>query len=258
MQNNFAAFRHRFRQYVSTFVNDDGKMAVPVEQKLLHTEEVCLITEQLSEKEQIPELNRFRFAVCALFHDLSRFEQYTRVRTFKDADSFDHGDKSAELMLSGGFIAELPDNEKVLIADAIRAHNKLTIPSNLTGDTLAAAKMVRDADKLSILGIIYRYLTGQIPNDPTMKLDLPETDAYSPSIFQAVIDGEPVKYTDLRSMNDFLLILCTWTADLNYRAARLYAAEHGLYDKLLSLLPSDENTRRLPGLIRERLTGDAK
>jgi hypothetical protein len=59
-------------------------------------------------------------------------------------------------------------------------------------------------------------------------------------------------------MNDFLLILCTWTADLNYRAARLYAAEHGLYDKLLSLLPSDENTRRLPGLIRERLTGDAK
>jgi hypothetical protein len=161
-------------------------------------------------------------------------------------------------MLTGGFIAELPENEKDLIADAIRAHNKLTIPSNLTGDTLAAAKMVRDADKLSILGIIYRYLTGQIPNDPTMKLDLPETDAYSPSIFQAVIDGAPVKYTDLRSMNDFLLILCTWTADLNYRAARLYAAEHGLYDKLLSLLPSDENTRRLPGLIRERLTGDAK
>ena len=232
-------------------------MAVPVEQKLLHTEEVCSITEQLSEKEQVTELNKFRFSVCALFHDLSRFEKYTRFRTFRDADSFDHGDKSAELMLSGDFIAELPDSEKDLIATAIRAHNKMTIPSNLTGDVLAAAKMVRDADKLSILGIVYRYLTGQIPNDPTMKLDLPETDTYSPSIYQAVIDGSPVNYADLRSMNDFLLILCTWTADLNYRASRHYAAEHGLYDRLLSLLPEDDNTKRLPELIRKRWTGGA-
>ena len=132
MQNKFALFRQRFHRYVNTFVNDDGKMAVPVEQKLLHTEEVCTITEQLSEKEQVTELDRFRFSVCALFHDLSRFEQYTRFRTFRDADSFDHGDKSAELMLSGGFIAELSDSEKDLIATAIRAHNKMTIPSILT------------------------------------------------------------------------------------------------------------------------------
>ena len=255
MQNKFALFRQRFHRYVNTFVNDDGKMAVPVEQKLLHTEEVCTITEQLSEKEQVTELDRFRFSVCALFHDLSRFEQYTRFCTFRDADSFDHGDKSAELMLSGGFIAELPDSEKDLIATAIRAHNKMTIPSILTGDVLSAAKMVRDADKLSILGIVYRYLTGQIPNDPTMKLDLPETDTYSPSIFQSVIDGTPVNYKDLRSINDFLLTLCVWTGDLNFQASRTYAAEHGLYDSLLSLLPMDDNTKRLPELIRKRLTG---
>ena len=42
---------------------------------------------------------RYLARLAALFHDVSRFKQYREFQTFRDADSFDHGEMSAEIFL---------------------------------------------------------------------------------------------------------------------------------------------------------------
>ncbi|MBR2435599.1 MAG: HD domain-containing protein [Lentisphaeria bacterium] len=253
MQNKLELFRTRFRKHVETFAQPDGSFPVPVQQKMDHTEEVCAITEVLSAQEGVSEHDAFLFSVCALFHDISRFEQYAGFGTFRDAESFDHGDRSAEILTESAFLAELDDTEREIVIQAIRSHNKLAILPDIRPDAIPAAKMVRDADKLSILNVIYGFFSGIVPRDPTLKLDLPETPGYSEKIMNEVQNGIPVDYHFLRNVNDFLLALFGWVADFNYNASHRYALEHKQYEHLAELLPDDPEVQKVLSLTQERL-----
>ena len=49
--------------------------------------------------------------ICALFHDIGRFPQYEKYNTFDDDKSFDHGDKSEEVLKSISY--KLSEKEKI-------------------------------------------------------------------------------------------------------------------------------------------------
>ncbi len=253
MQNKFAQFEQRFRDYSETFRDSSGEFPFPVRQKLRHTFDVCRITEELCIRSRIPEKETFLFRVCALFHDISRFEQYQKFGTFRDAETFDHGERSAEIMLSGGFIAELSGEEQALAASAIRMHNKPAIPADYPAEYLPAAKMIRDADKLSILTIICEFFNNPDQSDPAFRLELPQSGHISEHVVQAVLDSKPVLYSTLRSVQDFIATLYNWTADLNYPASSAYALEHKSYEKLSSLLPEVPEKQQILNLAFARL-----
>ena len=185
--DTFTQARAAFDRHIATFRDAAGALPFALEAKFKHTGEVCEITEKIVAGEaRFSPHDALIFRLCALFHDISRFEQYDRFKTFLDRISFDHGDRSAALIDELGLVPELPAEDRACVIDAVRVHNKFSIPADLAPAHLAAAKMVRDADKLAILRLIIRFFNGDC-SDPTIKLDLPDTSGWTPSILETAL-----------------------------------------------------------------------
>lgn len=230
-----------FQSYAALFADPDGSYGFPVRMKFLHTQDVLRIATWIlaHENRGIFSAEERRCALlAALFHDVSRFEQYRRFGTFRDAASFDHGARSAEIMLES-FAGDFTEKEKRVVADAVRVHNKPVIPPDFPAESLKTARITRDADKLSIFSLILKFFndkTGQW-SDRSMRLDLPDNPGFSASIVQDVLAGKSVLHTDLRNVNDFKISLFSWSHDLNFPASAVYVLENNFYSELVALLP---------------------
>ena len=229
-----------FDRHVAVFRDASGALSFVLEAKFRHTGEVCEITEKIvaGESRFSPRDARI-FRLCALFHDISRFEQYDKFKTFLDRQSFDHGDRSAALIDELGLVPELPAEDHACIIDAVRVHNKFAIPADFPSAHLAAAKMVRDADKLAILRLIIRFFNGDY-SDPTIRLDLPDTPDWTPAILETALSGKCVMYTEMKNINDFKLGLFAWSNNLNYPSSAALALDEDLFGRIRALLPGSD------------------
>lgn len=82
--------------------------------------------------------------VCALLHDIARFDQYTIYNHFYDNKSFDHGDRGAEILKENGITDEI-------ILNTVKYHNKIEIPKELDNRNKLFLRIIRDADKIDIM-----------------------------------------------------------------------------------------------------------
>ncbi len=251
--DTFAQARAEFDRYVAQFRGPDGSLPFALAAKFAHTGEVCEITEKIVAGEaRFSPRDTLIFRLCALFHDISRFEQYDKFKTFLDRHSFDHGDRSAALIDELGLVPELPAEDRACVIDAVRVHNKFAIPADFPPAHLAAAKMVRDADKLAILRLIIRFFNGDY-SDPTIRLDLPDTPGWTPAILETALSGKCVVYTDMKNINDFKLGLFAWSCDLNYPSSAALALDEDLFGRIRALLPESADIDRLLESARVRL-----
>ena len=251
--DTFEQARAEFDRLVAQYRGPDGKLEYALAAKFAHTAEVCEITEKIIAGEgRFSPREALIFRLCALFHDISRFEQYAKFRTFLDPRSFDHGARSAALIDELGLVPELPAEDRACIIDAVRVHNKFAIPDGFPEAHLAAAKMVRDADKLSILRLIIWFFTGD-SSDPTIRLDLPDMPGWTPSILETALQGKCVVYTDMKCINDFKLGLFAWSCDINYPAAAELARDEDLFGRIRALLPASAEIDSLLVSARKHL-----
>ena len=251
--DSFAQARSEFDRYTARFRGPDGSLPFALAAKYGHTGEVCGITEKIVAGEaRFSPRDELVFRLCALFHDISRFEQYDKFRTFLDRISFDHGDRSAALIDELGLVPELPAEDRACVVDAVRVHNKFAIPDGFPAGHLAAAKMIRDADKLAILRLIIRFFNGD-SSDPAIRLDLPDSPGWTPAILETALSGKCVRYTDMRCVNDFKLGLFAWSCDLNYPSSAALALDEDLFGRIRALLPASADIDRLLESARVRL-----
>ena len=251
--DTFTQARASFDRHVAKFRDASGALSFVLDAKFKHTGEVCEITEKIVAGEaRFSPHNALIFSLCALFHDISRFEQYDKFKTFLDRQSFDHGDRSAALIDELGLVPELPAEDRACVIDAVRVHNKFAIPADFPSAHLAAAKMVRDADKLAILRLIIRFFSGDY-SDPTIRLDLPDTPGWTPAILETALSGNCVKYTEMKNINDFKLGLFAWSCDLNYPASAALALDEDLFGRIRALLPESDRIDALLNSARSRL-----
>jgi hypothetical protein len=177
--------------------------------------------------------------LAALYHDVARFEQYLRYHTFKDRESCNHGLMGVVILkrerpLDG---EEKPVRHTVLAAVAL--HNRFALPRRLPEDVCLATRVVRDSDKLDILRIMDEHLSGPKPYSPTVVLSLPDSpDITGEAVIDAALAGRVAAYADLRSVNDFRLLLGTWFFDMNFPASRDRFVRDGHAVRLLDGLPS--------------------
>lgn len=89
--------------------------------------------------------------LIGLLHDIGRFEQLKQFNTFRDSESFDHGDFGANYLKDNlrDFIET--DIYDSIITTAVKNHNKFQIDEKVKDDELLFSKIIRDADKIDIL-----------------------------------------------------------------------------------------------------------
>lgn len=126
------------------FINQFDLSLEPLMGKVKHTHRVVEFANEIAKSLNLSEEDVNKACICALFHDLGRFPQYSNYHTFHDKDSIDHGDESYNVLIKLNY----NDNE---VLKAVKYHNKYDLPDDLSKREKTFADITRDADKIDIM-----------------------------------------------------------------------------------------------------------
>lgn len=241
-----------FSAYRRSFTAAEGEDSRPYAVKEEHTRKVCenilLVAESLG-------LDEGRSAVAetvALFHDVGRFPQYRQYKTFRDSLSVNHAALSAKVLLEENVLAELPEEERKVIAGAVTLHNVLALPEGLDDETALFTRLIRDADKLDIWRVFGEYY--RMPEDErsaVIGLALPETPGYSAEILACLRRGEMVRHDMVHTQNDFKLLQLSWVYDLHFSRSFRIMSERGYIDGIAAALPRTGEVKSAVAGVKE-------
>jgi hypothetical protein len=250
-QEQLTIFREWFAGYCSGFYgespNDDSNYRLKEE----HTHQVCARMRQLVLGEGLGEQEGFLAEAIALFHDVGRFEQYRRFKTFKDSDSINHASLGVQVLKEHCVLDVLDEMERNSINLAVGLHNAFRVPSNLSTGELRLVNLVRDADKLDIWRVFAEQFALPSEMRPSaLSLGIPESADYSPEALASVRGGEMVRLATVKSLNDFKLLQLSWLYDLNFPTSYKVAAEEDYVGRLGAMLPVTADTAALLDQLR--------
>ena len=213
-----------FEAFAATFPPEEMNLL-----KLHHTRRVVENARAIMTGENFPERLRGLGETSAWLHDIGRFSQFQRYRTFSDRVSVNHALLSCAEVLRLGWLDDREATDRNAILRAIECHNLRDLPPHLPADELALAKLVRDADKLDIYTVLDQAIeTDYLPTHPEVYWGLPLDGAPSPKVIASLERGESIDYADIRSFADFVFIQLAWcNGGLHYAAACRLALERG-------------------------------
>ena len=226
-----------FVKYAQSFMSGDADVDQHLRLKVEHTLHVLANAQAIAEQEQAfaaPEARR-ALLLAALYHDVGRFEQFRRYRTFADALSCNHGTLGAKALRKGGGLRTEPAALRRMVLTAVAAHNRHSLPVAFSGLTRTVTEGVRDADKLDILRVMQAHLGPGVSPDPVVLMHLKDDPQnYSPTLLQALEQGRTASFLDMRCYNDFRLLLCSWLYDFTFPASLSLLQKSGRLDTIIA------------------------
>ncbi len=216
-----------FEEYVSKFDKNNEK----VNHKYNHTYRVVGYAKDIAKSLNLDEKEFNRASVCALFHDLGRFEQVTKYDTYEDSKSIDHGDRSYEILIENNYNDEI-------VQKAVKFHNKKEVPK-FDELTDMHCKLVRDADKVDIL-----IIHGTSVKDNNYRIDDVIINNFKN---RELIDN------GYGASNDFMYVLreLAFFFDVNFKRSMEIILENDLLNKKLNLIRSDINKEQVNIIEKE-------
>lgn len=231
-----------FLDYASGFYGPDDEINANIQLKEKHSLEVADNMKELAEHLGLGREQTATAEFIGLFHDLGRFEQLRRFKTFRDRDSVDHGSLGAELLEELDLLTDFTPEAREAIKQAVIYHNKRTVPE-LGEQAALFTKMVRDADKLDILRVaVNHYIHG---GNDTVTLHLPDTPEISTHVFEDFMRERVINYEEMATIADFKVLQLGWIYDFNFDYLLKRARELGYIDTLLDMLPPGDKTEQI-------------
>ena len=251
-KNDLEFFKNWFSEYVEQFFDSDYFIQDNIKRKIEHTERVCENILLLAKSAKIGEEGYWLAETIALFHDLGRFEQFIKYKTFVDSKSEDHALLGVKILERMGVLSHLPPKEQFLVLKAVEYHSRLEIPeySKSSEELLFYSKLIRDADKLDILRIMSESINeGEIGRNPAFELYLPDTAGCSETIIEDILNKKMAKIKDVRNINDLKLLRLSWVYDLNFPISFAILKEHKYLNTVISSMAESEEVN----IIRKHL-----
>lgn len=213
---SIAGYCKVFVDYCLEYLNGNAPTDRHLTLKIQHTLRVLENAWRITAGESQASLRR-AVLLASLFHDVGRFEQFSRFGTFSDVLSVNHGILGAQVLQRGDFLADELPALKRLIKTVVLLHNRQHIPHGLDNNTLFALKVVRDADKLDILRVMAGFLGVGCEPDDTILLHLKdEPSLISPSFLSFGYTSHPLAYASMRYVNDFRVLLVSWLGQMYF------------------------------------------
>ena len=183
-------------------------------------------------------------ALCGLLHDIARFKQWTCYQTYRDFDSFDHGDEGVHILKENNFIYEFTNDAEIanIVINSVQYHNKIGLPE-VDERNLLFIKIVRDADKLDIM-------TEQGNQIEEKEIILKE------NLLSSIYQNELCKNEYIKNSTDIILRLLSWINDFNFKYSYIYLKEKNIIQKKLDLLEiygQTEETKKLKDYLLKQL-----
>lgn len=233
-----------FADYVSGYYTADSEYNRAIRLKEEHTKRVCDNIVMLGNSLNISEQELLLAETTALLHDIGRFKQYAVYGTFNDMNSKNHARLGLQQIGMHKILNLFPKYEKRLVAKAVAYHNAAILPESENGKTLFFIRLLRDADKLDIWKVFIDYYHEREKNpNSTIELGLADEPVCSPRVLQALKECKSVSINDLKTLNDFKLLLIGWAFDLNFAPSFQALQSHKYLEQLASTLPQSKEVK---------------
>ena len=170
--------------------------------------------------------------IVGLVHDIGRFEQIRKYKTYMDFESMDHGSYGAKLLFEDGFIKEICDREDwyPIIKYAVISHNQWQLNKCSDERMMKHAMLIRDTDKIDIL-----YLTGTL-----RETDLrPDDSKVSEKVKEYFRKHVLVDHRDIKTHNDEYVVKLAYPLDINYGI--MYKETKTIFEKFYDDLKDNDD-----------------
>jgi hypothetical protein len=243
-----------FDSYVGEFLEGTDEDVANIELKRHHSlrvlSEAQSITASLDGPLPMVQITH----IAALLHDVGRFPQYRRYKTYNDRDSENHGRLGVTVLRGAPVLSRLSREQRNLVLAAVFLHNRASLPAGLSRSLSRVVRIIRDADKLDIIPTVIDNLSPGSPSNRIVSLGLESNHGrYSEAVYQKILEQQTVDMGEMRWVNDFKLVLLGWLYTLNFPASRIAVLERGYIDRLLATLPPKPELGALGETIRRAL-----
>jgi HD superfamily phosphohydrolase YqeK len=209
-----------FLYYISAFRSSDEYDQRNYLLKKRHSFRVARLMRIIGQEMDMTEEGLRLAEIIGLFHDLGRFDQYARYRTFADTRSVNHAALGIRILEENRVLTGLDRPVRNTIIKAVAYHNRLRIPPGEQGLYLFFCRLVRDADKLDIYRIVADYYQNEdAQRSAAIELDLSDTAGCSRDIIRCLEEGRLIRGNQLKSLNDFKLLQMGWVFDIHFLPA---------------------------------------
>lgn len=243
-----------FTIYVNQFKYNDVEQQRNIDLKINHTKRVC---EEIVNLGKLLKLNSNECGlaeIIALLHDIGRFEQYARYKTFVDRKSENHAELGVYILKESGVLNECDESIKSLILRTILYHNRAALPDNETETCLFFTKLLRDADKIDIWKVVtdYYYQKNGKRNG-AIELDLPDTPGFSAEVYQDLMIEKIVDIEHVKNLNDFKLLQLGWIYDINFKPTFECIKSRYYLELIANVLPRTDEMQRMIDVVHDYL-----
>ncbi|SIQ35055.1 HD domain-containing protein [Halanaerobium kushneri] len=217
MEKIYQKLKNWFESYTAQFEMEAEKDQKNIQLKIEHSKRVTQDMEEIIENLDINPEDKYLARIIALYHDIGRFKQYKKYKTFSDYKSEDHGELGVQVIKENNLIEDLSKAQQEIIYQAIREHNNadLNRENFKSEEQLFFAKLIRDADKLDIFNIFVERYKKRSQKDYVIKLSTdPEVND---EIYKKVLNRESINYDKLQTINDLKVMQLGWIYDINFK-----------------------------------------
>ena len=248
MKVNKEKAERTFLDYASRYDMEDPKIRLKVD----HTLRVAALCEIIAGSLHLDAEEVGIAWLCGLLHDIGRFEQVRIYNTFRDAESVNHAQFSADLLFREGMIREYirQRDYDMLIETAIRNHNAYRLPETLTEKERMFCQILRDADKIDILRVNRETPMTQIYNLPEEAFLRSEI---SDPVFKDMISHRDVNRANSRTGIDFLMGHIAFVYGLVFPISFRLVKEQGYLEKMLAFESQNLKTKERMKQIRDEI-----
>lgn len=239
-----------FKDYTETFlskdIDDNTKTNLKLKQD--HSLRVFKNAEAIAKSLNLDGKDLFIAQLCGLFHDIGRFKQFTKYKTFKDNDSLYHGALGEEILKKEKLINTESPDIKNIVYDAVYNHGLIAIERK-NPTSLLFSKMTRDADKIDIFRIVAKYYRKSGPRNIALEYGLENTPIISDAVMTKFKTQELINKDELQTLNDFKTMQLAWIFDLNFPFTKEKIIKQGYLNIVLDSINADKQREILRELI---------
>lgn len=228
-----------FRTFVAGYMTGDADLRRNMRLKETHTGRVCREALAIGRALRLDAASLRMIETIVLLHDVGRFEQYLRHRTFSDARSENHAKLTLAILKKRAVLDRFTPEDRSVIRRAIGYHNLPQIPAGVHDPrVLLFSRLMRDADKLDILRLVISYYNAHPDKkNHAIAVGLEEAKGFTPEVVADLLAGRIVRSAHLRNQNDFKLLQMGWVYDVNFVPTLRAIRRRKVLEKLRAAMP---------------------
>ncbi|HPL64565.1 MAG TPA: HD domain-containing protein [Syntrophales bacterium] len=254
MKSNIQQIESWFERYTRSFLTGDPERDKNYRVKIDHSQRVCAGIAELGKSMKVNENDADMAWIAGLLHDVGRFEQLSRYGTFIDFLSENHAVLGVKILREEAVLEDLDPEARDIILKAVAHHNRPKLPEDMGGKCQLCCRILRDADKLDILGNMFEVNeSGDSKLEGSVAMALPDLPEISKDAYQDLVEGRIVDASHIRTRNDLKLLHMGWVYDLNFDYTLRSVKEKGYLQNIKENLPQTEQVEQVYNAVRRHL-----